>query len=311
MKKLFALLSSLLLVAACGQQTKRNAAGPVTNKAGETKPSTSISEAEIEVREKAIWEAMEKKNYGTFADMLSSDYLEVGEDGLYDKPATVANAKDLDISDIAYADWKMLTLDKDAVIITYNITAKWTYKGQVVPPGPYRVASAWVNREGKWLAIYYQQTAVDTTPRPTQPGASQPAKAAASQAATIAEPGADPITNEKSVWDIFKSKNYDAFAALLAPEFFEVEAEAVYDKAGAVKSAGMFDASKAELSDWKTVKFNNDASLVTYVVKLASEPRQRHSTIWINRNGKWMALYHQGTAEITPVTKPARKSATP
>ena len=86
------------------------------------------------------------------------------------------------------------------------------------------------------------------------------------------------------------------------PEFVEIEADGVYDKAGSVKSVGMFDASKFELSDWKAAKIDNDAALDTYLVK-STDPKwdtERHTTIWANRGGKWMALLHIGT----PVAKP-------
>ena len=118
----------------------------------------------------------------------------------------------------------------------------------------------------------------------------------------MADAGPDPVANEKLVWDALKSKNYDAFAAYLAPNAMEIEAGGVYDKSGSVKGVSMFDASKAELSDWKTVKFDNDASLVTYTVKIPGmNPDQaRHSTIWASRDGKWLAMFHQGT----PVAKP-------
>ena len=312
MKKLLALLSLMVLFAACGApKTNRDGAVASPNKAAETKPTTGVSQAEMEVREKATWEALEKKNYDAFAGMLASDYLEVGNDGVFDKTALVKDLKDLNTLDATFADWKMLPIDKDAVILMYSVTIKGTFKGQETPPGPYRAASAWVNRDGKWLAVYYQQTAVKAPATPP-PGASPAPKAAASPAAKIAEAGPDPIANEKAVWDTFKSRNYDAFAAFLAPDFVEVEADALYDKAASVKGVSMFDASKAGLSDWKSVKFDNDASLVTYVVKLPGAPRERHSTIWVNRNGKWMALFHQGTPETTPETKPeaAKPAAT-
>ncbi len=130
-----------------------------------------------------------------------------------------------------------------------------------------------------------------------------PAKATASPAPRTAVTGPDPAANEKLVWDAIKSKNYDAFASFLAPEAIEIEADAVYDKAGSIKSVSMFDASKAELSDWKTVKFDNDAALVTYTVKMPPpQAAERHGTIWANRAGKWLAVFHQGTP-VMPAPK--------
>jgi len=71
------------------------------------------------------------------------------------------------------------------------------------------------------------------------------------------------------------------------------------------------DMSKADLSDWKTLKFDNDASLVTYKVKTPGmkPDTEYHSTIWINRDGKWQALFHMGTPEAAPMAaaKPEKK----
>jgi len=118
------------------------------------------------------------------------------------------------------------------------------------------------------------------------------------------------VANEKLVWEAIKSKNYDAFAAMLAPDSIEVEADGVYDKAASVKGISMFDASKAQLSDWKSVKIDSDAALDTYLVTIpgAKPPKERHSTIWVNRSGKWLALYHQGSP-VEPPPPPGPKPA--
>jgi hypothetical protein len=194
----------------------------------------------------------------------------------------------------------MTPIDKDAVIITYTATVKGSYKGKAFPPGPYRETSAYVNRNGEWLAIYYQETMTMTGPPPPTP---KETPKAATPAGTPGQPGPDVVANEKMVWDAFKARNYDAFASYLADDFKEVEPDGVYDKAGSVKGVQMFDASKGELSDWKTLKFDDDASLVTYVATLPVVGKAYHSSIWVNRNGKWVGLFHQGT--------PAETSASP
>ena len=166
-----------------------------------------------------------------------------------------------------------------------------------------------MNRDGKWQGFFYQQTLAKTSPPPPPPTASptKPEKATASPAAKPGETGPDPIANEKLVWDAIKSKNYDAFGAYLAPDSIELEADGVYDKAGSVKNVSMFDASKFQLSEWKGVKMNADAALVTYLMTPPAAPNmgpERHTTIWANRGGKWLAVLHIGT----PVAKPAAKS---
>jgi hypothetical protein len=143
---------------------------------------------------------------------------------------------------------------------------------------------------------------------PPPPGEKKPAASPAGASAKPAETSADPVADEKIVWDLFRAQNYDGFAAVLAPEFVETEAYAVYDKAGSVKAARDFDASQYDLSDWKSLAFDDDAKLVTYTITLKGPKPEKeyHSTIWINRGGKWLGLYHQGTpaAAATGTPKP-------
>ncbi len=306
MKKILALVSFLIVVAACTMEPTKELALN-TNAPVASKSTAAPSEAEMTALEKSTWELLKKKDYNAFGNLLASDYLEVGEDGVWDKPGIVTYLRDLNLTDATFSDWKMLPIDSDAVILTYNANLKGTFKGTEIPSDTTRVASVWVNRAGKWQAFFYQETRVKAaTPSPSPPTANKPAAATASPAAKPAEAGPDPIANEKLVWDTFKSRNYDAFAAMLAPEFTELAPDAVYDKAGTVKGVAQFDASKFVLSDWKSAKLNDDASRVTYLVK-ASAPmavEERHSTIWVNRGGKWLALLHVGT----PVAKPAAQS---
>jgi hypothetical protein len=312
MKKILVLVSFLCLLILAASCTTE----PATNTNANSNANTSMpktaapSEADMIAKEKATWDTLKKKDYDAFANMLASDFIEVNDQGVFDKPGVMANVKDFNLTDVTYSDWKMLPIDNDAVILTYSLNVTATFKGEAVPPGPYRAAAAWVNREGKWLGFYYQETLVKTmppAPPPASPAASKPEKMAASPAAKPAETGSDPIANEKIVWDMLRSKNSDGFAALLDAAFVELEATAAFDKAGSVKSVADFDFSKWELSDWKAAKLDNDAALVTYLVK-PNDPKldtERHTSIWVNRNGKWLALLHMGT----PVAKPAAKAS--
>lgn len=311
MKKILALVSLLIAAAACSptppgnKDLTVNANSANANKGGEMKSSATVSESDIIAKEKASWDAIKKKDWDGFARMLASDYIEVLDDGVHDKTETLASVKDIELSDVSYADWKMLMIDKDAVIITYTATVKGKFKGEDVPPGPYHEASAYVNRNGEWVGIYYQETLSKPMPPPPSPAAA--AKPAAGSPAKPAETGTDPIANEKIVWDLLKAKNFDGFAALLAPDSLEAESTGLYDKSASVKGVQEMDASIYELSGWRSLKFDDDAALVTYVLtsKGAKPEKEYHSTIWINRDGKWLALYHQGTPAAVPAAAKA------
>jgi hypothetical protein len=301
MKRLLALVSLLVLAAACAPAPSGNKdaganANSNANKSAASKTTAAPSEADIIAKEKAAWDAFRKKDADAFGKLIAADYIEVTDMGVMDKAATIAGMKDFDLTELTFADWKMLPVDKDAVIITYTATLKGTFKGKDVPPGPYREASAYVNRNGEWVAIYYQETKAEKPMPMEAPKASSPSGAPG-------QTSSDAAANEKLVWDAFKARNYDAFASYLADNFMEVESDGVYDKAGSVKAVQGFDASKAELSNWKTVKFDDDASLVTYVAKAPGFPTMYHSSIWVNKNGKWLGLFHMGTSEETTEKK--------
>ena len=311
MKRLLGFVCFLVLVTACTPVANENTTN--ANKTTETKASAPPSEADMIAKEKAGWDAFRRKDADGFKKMLAPDYIEVLDSGTMNTEAAISGMKDYEISDVTFADWKMTTIDKDAALLTYTVKVKATYKGNAVPEGPYREASAYVNRNGEWLAIYYQETlshAPMAMPSPS-PG-KEGTKPAASPGAKPGETGPDAEANEKLVWDALKAKNYDAFASYLASDSIEIEADGVYDKAGSVKGVQGFDASKMELSDWKTVKFDDDASLVTYKVKAPNmkPDTEYHSTIWIKRDNKWQALFHMGTpagaATGAPMTSPMK-----
>jgi hypothetical protein len=313
------LMCAALLLAASGctsttPEVSNNAAGQPSNSnaansnAAMTKPAATVSEADITGREKQIWEAIKGKDADGFAAMLAEDAIYVSDDGVYDKAGTVKGIKDLALTNVALSDWKFIALDKDAAVVIYSMVLTGTGGGHQLPANPLRASTAWVNRGGKWMAVYHQDTAAKQAPAnppatstKTTPGA----KTATSPAAT--ETAADPVAKEKEVWDALKRKDFDHFASLLTDDAVEVEPDGVYDKAGSVKGVSQLDFSSASLSDFKVVKLDDDASLVTYMVK-GSAPAfgpegERHSTIWINRAGKWLAVFHQGTPAVKPQSK--------
>ncbi|MFN2511816.1 MAG: DUF4440 domain-containing protein [Pyrinomonadaceae bacterium] len=321
MNKCYALVLLLAFAAACAAPPTNREAAPTNSAATAPPASVAISEADVIAKEKAIWDAIKNKEYDAFANMLAEDQVEVLPDAVYDKAASIAGVKEYEPTEVTFSDWKYLPIDKDAVVLVYHAVLKGKFKGKEFGPQSVRASSAWVNRGGKWVAAYHQECEVSTAPPPPPAPARSPAKPSASPTATPtpATTGADPIATEKALWETLKRKDYDGFAAFLAPEAIEVEPTGVYDKAGSVKGVSQFDFSRAELSEFKSVTFDADAALVTYHVKLPGPmPAERHSTIWAKRDGKWLAVFHHGTpvsrgavAGATPSPKPAAASPSP
>ncbi|HBB86485.1 MAG TPA: hypothetical protein DC047_02585 [Blastocatellia bacterium] len=305
MKKLFVLISLLSVAAACAAPPANQ--GNVNTSTVAEKPSApAMSEADAIAKEKAIWDAITKKDYDGFAAMLDSTQLEVMPDGVMDKATSITSVKDFEPTETSFSNWKFLSIDKDAYVVVYDANMKGKYKGKEFPPATVHASSAWANRDGKWLAVYHQECEVMNMPPPS----AGTKKAAPSPAAPPAQPTAtsDPVANEKMLWGFLQAGQYDTFANLIAADAIEVEPNGVWDKAGIIKSVDGFDFSKSTISDFKTLNIDSDAALVTYLVTVpgAKPPQERHTTIWALRDGKWLAVFHHGT----PATH-AMSSASP
>lgn len=310
MKKIFVLIAMVITAASCTPTDNSNKVATTNTNAPSTKPAAPpMTEAAGIEMEKAAWDMFKKRDYDGFGGMLTSDNLYVGADGVFDKEANLKSAREYELLEATFSDWKYLAIGNDAFVVTYTVTAKGKTAGKEQPAQTVRASSGWVNRDGKWLSNYHQETEVK------KPGAPPPPKAAASPAAgaaTAIATTADVEANEKAVWDAIKAHNADAFASALDPAAIEVEAEGVFDKAGSVKTVPLFDFSKATLSEFKTLKFNSDATLVTYLVKIpgVAPNGERHTTIWANRSGKWLALFHHGSPVTAgPPPPPAKASS--
>jgi hypothetical protein len=303
------MLSALLLAAsACTTTTNTNTGAGNTNananaNAAAASPTPSgPTQADIEAKERAVYDAFKAKNWDAVAAMLADDFSLVVSDGVHNKAETLDSLKKFDMTEYAISDVRFLKVDAGLAVITYTMNEKSSYDGKPTPAKPYRASSAWVSRGGKWVNVYHQETDVVevAAASPTPATSASPAASPAASATPAASPAtiASATDAEKAVWDAIKAKNSDAFAGYMLPDAVEVEPEGVMDKATSAKMIAMFDASKWALSDFKETKLDADATLVTY--KAAGPERGKnvemyHSTVWTNRGGQWKAAFHQGT----------------
>ena len=191
-----------------------------------------MTEADAIAKEKAVWDAITKKDYDGFAAMLDSGQLEVMSDGVMDKATSVTSVKDFEPTETTFSNWKFLSIDKDAYVVVYDASMKGKYKGKDFPPATVHASSAWANRDGKWLAVYHQECEVMKSPAPPPPATKASGIACHSPAQATAT--SDPIANEKMIWDFLKAGQYDAFGSLMATDAIEVEPNGVWDRAGII-----------------------------------------------------------------------------
>ncbi|MDT7543192.1 MAG: hypothetical protein QOE33_3096 [Acidobacteriota bacterium] len=260
--------------------------------------------------DKKAWDLIKTKDYATFEKGLDDNFIDVTPSGVHNKAETIAEVKTFDLTDVTLSDFKVIKLDNDAAIVAYTVNLKGSMHGKPIPANASgeRASTAVVMRGGKWYAVFHQSSPIEPPP----PMPAKPASAntntnsantnSAATTSTALATTSDLEANERMIWDAFEKKNMDAFANVLTDDSYEVEPEATYSKSASVDMMKqMVNAApfKGTLSDSKTVTLDDDAKIITYVAKSPMKgfpvAGQRHSTVWVNRGGKWMAAFHQGT----------------
>lgn len=310
MKRILALAALLVAASACapaeqGTGSNSNLAANAARTATPQVSPAAVADADVIAADRQLWEAVKAKNWDAFASGLADDHLAVFADGVHDKAGVVAGVRQLDVTDYSLADAKVLKLDADAAVLIYTSTTKGTYQGQPLPDTPSRDGNVYVKRGDRWLSAFRQETAAAPAPAATAtPAANSNAAASNTNANSnaAASPAAAPanVTEaEKQVWDALKRKDWAAFAAFLTEDAVEVEPEGVYNKASSVEGVKRVDFSGVTLSDFRELKLDADASVLTYLVKGTGRgwpPNgMRHTTVWVKRGDRWLAAFHQGT----------------
>lgn len=144
---------ALLLIASSGAaQTKNSQSMNVS------KGKSSLEEM-ITMMERRAWEAVKARDAKAFSDLFAADGTMADSDGIITRDAFLNKTlPELVITDYALSNIKVMMIDKDAALITYTAASKGTFKGQAFPDTPSFTSSVWSKRNGKWVAVYHQET---------------------------------------------------------------------------------------------------------------------------------------------------------
>jgi hypothetical protein len=114
--------------------------------------------------------------------------------------------------------------------------------------------------------------------------------------------------NETALWNGWKNKDSKPFQNWLAADGVMIGGEGVGAKADVVKMMPSMpcEVKSFTLSDWKLTMIDTNAALMTYKGVADGTcagkpiPAVWASSVWVSRNGKWMAFSHQETDVSTP-----------
>jgi hypothetical protein len=111
-------------------------------------------------KEMLAWELTKKKDKSSLAKLLSEDFAEITDDGLFDKAGVLANLDNLTLIDYAPSEFKIRKLAPNMIQLIFKVTVTGTFKGSAFQNHNY-ASSLWMKRNRGWQNVFFQETARD------------------------------------------------------------------------------------------------------------------------------------------------------
>ena len=148
------LLGGALLAHAAGAKSEAAKASPAASAA----KSDAALQEKLEATERKAWDAFKSQDFNAFKAVVAENCVSADMNGFATLDQMEPMMKDYALESYTMEGFKLVRLDKDAAILAYTFNGKGTFKGQPMPSGPYYCATTYVNRGGKWMSIFHQET---------------------------------------------------------------------------------------------------------------------------------------------------------
>lgn len=106
--------------------------------------------------EKNVWQAVKDKKFDAFQKMLSADFRSVYGSAMNKLDQEVADIKKVDMKSVTFGDMDVVFIDKDAALITYQVTVEGTEDGKNVS-GKWNAASVWKKDGADWKGVFHTE----------------------------------------------------------------------------------------------------------------------------------------------------------
>jgi hypothetical protein len=134
-------------------------------------------------------------------------------------------------------------------------------------------------------------------------------------AVSFAAPDNDTmLAKENAAWQAFKDKKADDFKKVVADDLVAVYAEGISDMAKEMSDMQKWDMKSFAISDYKITSYGTDTVISTYTVTVSgtfdgkdASGTYNASSVWMQRNGEWQAIYHTNIKQAGPTTDAQKK----
>ena len=120
-------------------------------------PAATDVSATLIAQEKVLLESVVKHDVKSFSALIAPGAGSVDEGGYMPVAEFIKVFDQAKIDVQTPTDIKVLMLNPTAAVVSYTLNQKGTFQGQPVPPTVY-ATTTWVNRGGKWLAMFHQES---------------------------------------------------------------------------------------------------------------------------------------------------------
>ena len=162
MKQSSLALACILLAASvcmnCSPSARQNSGTMLAETTSPTKDTNqSAAEQTVIQNERKIWEAFKAKDAKSVDALLADDAMIVTPDGRFTKSEFLRLVPEFpDMPSYSIDQPKLVSPSKDVVILSYQST--YTMKEPAARTYSGLQTTVWVNRGGKWVAIFNQET---------------------------------------------------------------------------------------------------------------------------------------------------------
>ena len=113
---------------------------------------------------------------------------------------------------------------------------------------------------------------------------------------------------EKKIWEAFKNKDVAGFKSMVASDMWSVDMSGLMSLDQFMASMNDYTVSDYSLNDFKLVRLGKDAALIVYKANATGSYKGEAvppgpyycSSIYANRGGKWLGVFHQETLVQSP-----------
>jgi hypothetical protein len=115
----------------------------------------------LEGNVKTEWEAFKNKDKKAYSNLLADDFTAIEDDsqGMRNKDKAAAEIDNSVVASYNLFAFRVLPLDPNAALVTYELTMLFPPKAQVRFKRVL-ISELWLKRDGQWKMRYYQETRV-------------------------------------------------------------------------------------------------------------------------------------------------------